>query len=115
MKTVSTLLAGYLAIAVLVIALGVRLSKPGPTRVFVFATLFSLFFAVGFVAGHGLLPVPGLPIMTLCLFSDCSEFYGNSRQMLRMTALPMAVQWLMVLGLSYLIFAIRRLLCSMRG
>ncbi len=94
----------YLIVAVVVILLGTKFSVPGATRVFVFATLFSIFFAMGLVVGHGAMPFPGLWILGSCWYKTdlCSKMYGDSVWgLLLLTAIPMFVQWLIVLAISF--------------
>jgi len=97
----------YLFVAVIVIAFGTKISRPGSARVFVFATLFSVFFSMGLVVGHGIAPLPGLLLIGYCGFTDlCTRMYGSSGGVLFYTLLPMLVQWGIILmisfGLSYL-------------
>jgi hypothetical protein len=96
--------AVYLLVAVAAIALGTRYSAPGAMRVFVFASLFSLFFAMGLLVGHGVAPFPGLWILVACLFTDWTRMYGDWKALLLFTLAPMVVQWVVVTGVSFTVF-----------
>lgn len=92
----------YLIVAVVVIALGTKLSQPSHARVFVFATLLSVFFSMGLLVGHGALPFPGLWILVSCWYTDsCSKMYGDTKSLFLLTLVPMVVQWIIVLVASF--------------
>jgi hypothetical protein len=95
-------IAVYVIVATAVITLGTKYSQPGAGRVFSFATLFSLFFSLGLLVGHGVLPFPGLWILGSCLLTNlCSKMYGDLNSTLLLTLAPMFVQWLIILAISF--------------
>lgn len=95
----------YLIIAVLVIFIGTKYSTTGARRVFVFATLFSLFFAMGLLVGHGIMPFPGLWILGSCWYTNsCTDMYGDTKILLLFTVAPMLLQWIIILAISFLVY-----------
>jgi hypothetical protein len=93
----------YFIAAVAVIFLGTKFSTPGATRVFAFATLFSIFFSMGLMVGHGAIPFPGLWILGSCWYTDsCSRMYGDTQSLLLLTLVPMLVQWMIILTISFI-------------
>jgi len=100
----ATNLAIYLLIGVTVIGLGTWFSRPGTLRAIVFASLFTLFFGLGVLIGHGILPFPGLWILVFCLNSECIDRVGGTGNLLLLTLAPMTMQWVIVLALSFAIF-----------
>lgn len=92
----------YFIVALVVIGFGTKLSQPGPVRVFVFATLLSVFFSMGLLVGHGALPFPGLWILGSCWHTDsCSRMYGDAKGLFLFVLGPMFVQWIIVLLASF--------------
>jgi hypothetical protein len=95
-------LTAYSILAALIIYYGVSRSTPGATRVFAFASLFSLFFGLGLIVGHGALPAPALLILISCPFTHCvSDLYGDARTMALLTIVPVILQWPVVLAISF--------------
>ena len=95
----------YLIVALAVIAIGTRLSRPGSVRIFVFTSLFSVFFSMGIVAGHGIGVFPGVWLIGYCWHADlCSRMYGSTGGLLFYTLLPMFVQWVLILAISFALF-----------
>lgn len=95
----------YLLAAVAVIFLGTKFSTPGAARVFTFATLFSVFFSMGLLGGHGVMPFPGIWILSSCWYADsCSEMYDGTSGLFLFTLLPMLVQWMIVLAVSFVTY-----------
>lgn len=94
----------YVIVGAIAIAVAVRKTEPGPKRVFVFATVFSLFFSLGLAVGHGIMPYPGLLLAGICVFQDCGKMYGSPSAALLLVGLPMIVQWLIVLAISFGIY-----------
>lgn len=92
----------YVIVATAMIVLGTKFSRPGAMRVVSFATLFSLFFSMGLLVGHGAMPFPGLWILGSCLFTNlCTKMYGDMNSTLLLTLAPMFVQWLIILAVSF--------------
>lgn len=92
----------YLFVAATVIYFGTKFSRPGYMRTFVFATLLSVFFAMGVIVGHGVGVFPGFLLLGSCLLTeDCTSMYGSTRVMLMYTLVPMLIQWAIVLIISF--------------
>lgn len=92
----------YIIVAVAIIFLGTKFSMPGAERVFAFATLFSLFFSMGIIVGHGVIPFPGLWILGSYWYKEsCSKMYGDTSYLMYFTLIPMFVQWLIILAISF--------------
>lgn len=107
LNNVDLMLIAYLLVAAVTIYFGIKISRPGYMRAFVFATLFSVFFSMGIFFGHGVGVFPGILLLGACILTDeCSRIYGNTSAMLLYTLVPMLVQWAIILivsfGLSYL-------------
>jgi hypothetical protein len=86
----------YCAIAVWLIVLSARRSKPGLARTGVVVTTFSVFFSVSFLVDHGVIPVPALVVTVWCATGDCTKMYGNWGG-LTWGVLPMLIQWILLL------------------
>ncbi|MCF6256644.1 MAG: hypothetical protein L3K25_10185 [Gammaproteobacteria bacterium] len=95
----------YLIVAVAVIAFGTKVSRPGSTRIFVFAALFSVFFSMGIVVDHGIGTFPGFWLIGYCWYTDtCSKMFGSTGGLLFYTLLPMFVQWAIILMIFFGLF-----------
>ena len=99
----STNLIIYALIAVTSITLGTWFSRPGTMRAIVFASLFTLFFGLGVLIGHGIVPFPGLWLIASCLSNGCEQL-GGIGNLLLLTLAPMTMQWVIMLALSFAIF-----------
>jgi hypothetical protein len=86
----------YCAIAVWLIVLSARRSKPGLVRTGVAVTTFSIFFSISFLVDHGVIPVPALVVTVWCVTGDCTKMYGNWGG-LTWGVLPMLIQWILLL------------------
>ena len=100
----TTSLSIYAIVAITVITLGTWFSRPGSMRAIVFATLFTLFFGLGILIGHGIMPFPGLWILVSCLNARCIKAMGGLDTLLLLTLAPMVMQWVIVLAISFAVF-----------
>lgn len=100
----------YVAVGIAATAFAVNKTDPGPWRVFVFATVFSVFFSLGLAVGHGVMPYPALLLLGRCVFDSCGQSYGSLSTLLLFVLLPAVVQWLLMLAISFGIYrlAMRR-------
>ena len=86
----------YCAVAIWLVVLGAKRSKPGLARICIVAAIFTLFFSVSVLVQDGVVPVPALTIVVWCLFGDCTEMYGSWGGLI-WGLLPMLVQWALLL------------------
>jgi hypothetical protein len=87
----------YLTVAVWLVVISARRSKPGSVRIRVVTTVFAILFSVSFLVDHGVVPVPALIIMVWCVIGDCTTMYGPWGGLI-WGFLPMLGQWIFLLS-----------------
>lgn len=98
----------YLVIAVGLIVLSAKRSKPGIIRISVVTTVFSVFFSVSFLVYDGVVPIPALTVMVWCVIADCTKMYGSWGGLI-WGFLPMLVQWFLLLIIALVFHKLARI------
>jgi hypothetical protein len=69
-----------------------------------------VFFSMGLIVGHGVMPFSGLWILGSCWYADsCTKMYGGMEGVLYFILIPMLMQWVIILVFSSLTYYPRKI------